>query len=161
MQIGMILSTPLPAMEGIGFYTWNLARFLTHRGYKIHLITRGGYRSITPQEVDGITIWRPIFFPIYPFHVHLHNLFVNSLIHHLESEIDIYHLHTPLVAIPSTQKPILVTVHTPLKADSRSIQVDNWLSLLVKLQMPVSLHVEKQLLKKANRLVAVAQSVAG
>jgi glycosyltransferase involved in cell wall biosynthesis len=160
LHIAMITSAPLPPCEGLGIYVWSLARQLTCQGQVVHLITRGSYWPAPPQQVDGITIWQPFFLPVYPFHVHLHSLFVNHLVKRIDPQVDIYHLHTPLVAVPATTKKILLTVHTPLSADARSIQEMNWLSLLVKLQLPVSIHLEKQLINRSNRLVAVSRSVA-
>ncbi|MBA3471217.1 MAG: hypothetical protein H0T53_16400 [Herpetosiphonaceae bacterium] len=37
MRICMILSTALPAREGIGFYAWNLAEHLSAQGHTLHL----------------------------------------------------------------------------------------------------------------------------
>ena len=160
MNICMILSTPLPPREGIGFYAWNLSRHLIRHGHRVHLITRGGPHPTTREQVQGITIWRPIFLPLYPLHVHWHSLFVNSLVKRLDPEIDLYHLHTPLVGVPATQRPVLVTVHTPLKSDSKAVRTHSALGLLVKLQSPISVRLEAALFRRANRLAAVARSVA-
>ncbi len=144
MRICMVLSTPLPPREGIGFYVWNLAGYLTRRGHQVHLITRGGAGPTTCEVVDGITVWRPTFLPVYPFHVHLHGLFVNRLLRKLEPELDVLHLHTPLVQLPHTKLPTLVTVHTPMKADTAAVPANNLLGWLVKLQAPVSYLLEQK-----------------
>ena len=161
MNVCMILSTPLPPREGIGFYAWNLSKQLTRRGHQLHLITRGGPRPTTREQVEGITIWRPTFFPMHPLHVHFHSLFVNSLVKRLDSEIDLYHLHTPLVSVPPTLRPVFVTVHTALKADSKGISTKNIPGYLARLQVPVSILLEHALFKRADQLAAVARSVAG
>ena len=160
MRIGMILSSPLPPREGIGFYAWNLARYLVQNGNQVHLITRGGLKLARPEVMDGITIWKPPFLPIYPLHVYFHNLFITDLLHRLEKDLDLLHLHTPLVILPKTNLPVLVTVHTPLKADLRSVKAKNLFGLLIKLQTPVSLMIEANLYNRADRFVAVANSVA-
>ncbi len=156
----MILSAPLPPWEGIGFYVWNLARQLTRCGHKIHLITRGTSRPTFHEEQDGITIWRPTFLPIYPFHVQLHGIYVNWLLSRLEGQLDLVHLHSPLVQLPKTRLPVLVTVHTPMKADTAAIPATSVLSWLVRLQAPISVMIESKLFNRANRLVSVSQSVA-
>lgn len=156
----MILSAPLPPQEGIGFYAWNLAKQLSSQGNQVQLITRGRAQHTTCELVDGIKLWRATFLPVYPFHVHLHNLFVNDLIQRLDAQVDLYHLHTPLVEVPETKKPLLVTVHTPMKADTGSIQAKNGLSWLVRLQLPFSVNLERQLFMRADKIVAVARSVA-
>ncbi len=160
MRIGMILSVPLPPKEGIGFYAWNLARYLTNKGHQVHLITRGAIAPITNEIVDDITIWRPFFIPLYPYHVHIHSFFVNRLLAYLEKDLDILHLHTPLVKLVNSKLPILVTVHSPMAADTRSIRANNLYSWLIKLQAPFSIRLEKELFHGASRLVAVASSVA-
>lgn len=160
MRIVMILSEPLPPREGIGFYAWNLAKYLVSKGHQIHLITRGGIHPMVREEMEGITIWKPTFLPIYPFHVHLHSMFVNPLIRRLDPQVDLYHLHSPLVSAIKTGKPVLVTVHTPVRADARATPMNSWLGLLVKLQMPTSVILEYKLFKKADQLVSVSWSVA-
>lgn len=160
MRIGMLLSCPLPPREGIGFYTWNLARYLTGQGHRVHLITRGSLAPTTREEVEGVTIWRPTFVPLYPYHVHLHTFFVNRLLKALEPELDLIHLHDPLVKAPNTKLPILVTVHSSILLGSRAIELKDLLSLLIRLQTPVSVQLEREAFKRARRIFTVASSVA-
>lgn len=160
MHICMVTSAPLPPREGIGFYVWNLARFLTQSGHAVQIITRGGPQVTFRQSIDGVTIWQVTFLPLYPFHVHLHSLFVNRLLRELEPQIDLLHLHSPLVMRPETILPCLVTVHTPMKADVGSLRPDNPLTILAKLQAPVSTRIEMGLFSSAGSITAVANSVA-
>ncbi len=160
MRICMILSTPLPPREGIGFYVWNLSQQLRSNGHEVHVITRHQRGMATQENVDGITIWRPPFWPVYPFHVHVHGQYVQRLVQHLEPQTDVFHLHTPLVYPVVTSKPMLVTVHTPLISDIASIPANNRLAWLTKLQGPVSYRLERQLFARADKLTAVATSVA-
>jgi len=160
MRIGMVTSLPFPPREGMGFYIWNLSRYLTKQGHTVHIITRGGVKRMQHECVDGIHIWRPTFFPVYPMHAHLHGLFVDRLVRQLEHEIDIFHLHTPLVTNLKTKRPVLVTVHTPMKADTGSIPVTNMLELLIRMQAPVSYRVEQNVFSQAKTITAVAHSVA-
>jgi glycosyltransferase involved in cell wall biosynthesis len=158
MRVAMILSTPLPPREGIGFYAWNLAQQLINGGHSVHLITRGHMAPLHCEETDGIEIWQVPFFPVYPYHVHLHNYFVQKLISQLD--LDIIHLHSPLVAIPKTRLPILVTIHSPMKTATEHLNDKSILGLLIRLQTPISIRIERKLFSRANRLVAVANSVA-
>lgn len=160
MRICMVLSAPLPPTEGIGFYVWNLSRHLTDMGHRVQLITRGEAGPTRREKVEGITIWRMPFLPVYPLHVHLHGQFVRRLIRVLRPHTDVFHFHTPLVPPVDTGRPTLVTVHTPMKTDAGSIPADSLLGWMVKLQTPVSLHLEQRLFRRANRLTAVAHSVA-
>jgi glycosyltransferase involved in cell wall biosynthesis len=156
----MITSAPFPPREGIGFYVWNLSKYLTEQGHRVQIITRGRAGRTSREVVDGITIWRPAFLPTYPFHVHLHSLFVDNVVRELESQVDLFHLHTPLVKWPETRTPALVTIHTPMKTDTGAIPATDLLSWLIKLQAPVSYLLEQRLFQRADKLVAVAQSVA-
>lgn len=160
MRICMIASTPFPPAEGIGFYTWNLAKQLYRRGHKVQIVTRGGAQRTHHQVVDGIDIWRPTFVPLYPFHVHVHSWWVNQLVKQLEDEVDLFHLHTPLVKRPHTKRPFLVTVHTPMKADAAAVSVDSLLGWLIKMQAPISYRLEQDLFDHAAGLTAVSHSVA-
>ncbi|MBI3242593.1 MAG: glycosyltransferase family 4 protein [Chloroflexi bacterium] len=160
MNICLIASTPVPPQEGIGHYVWNLSRFLLRQGHTVQIITRGSWGRTQREEREGIIIWRPTFAPVYPWHVHLHSLFVNQLISRSLSDVDVFHAHSPLPPVIKTRRPILLTVHTPMRADARSIPLRNVQALLVRLQAPVSYRVEQQLLKGATRVAAVARSVA-
>lgn len=160
MRICMIASAELPPREGIGFYVWNLSRCLVGAGHQVQIITRGGAGHTSREVVEGVTIWRPTFVPTYPLHVHLHGLFVDRLVRELEPEVDLFHLHTPLVKWPETDRPVLVTVHTPMKTDAGSIPATTTLGWLIKLQAPFSYHLEQQLFERAGALTAVASSVA-
>ncbi len=160
MRIGMVMSVPFPPREGVGFYIWNLSRYLTWQGHTVHIITRGSAGRTQHEIVEGIHIWRPSFVPAYPLHVHLHGLFVDKLVQKLEDHVDLFHLHTPLVKRLQTKRPVLVTVHTPMKADAGSIPATNWLGMLIRLQAPVSYRLEDGIFEQAGMLTAVASSVA-
>lgn len=160
MKICMVASVPLPPQEGMGYYVWNLSRRLTQQGHHVQIITRGSLRGTQHETCERIEIWRPTFAPLYPWHVHLHSLFVSRLVARLESSVDIFHLHSPLPPIIKTRRPILLTVHTPLRADVRSIPLRDISALLVKLQAPVSYLIEQRLFQQARRITAVAASVA-
>lgn len=162
MRIALVFSTPLPACEGIGFYVWNLGRFLTDQGHVVHMITRGDPTKPGYELVQGIHIWRPVFWPIYPFHVDMHGYFVTQTLETIANTngLDVIHVHTPLVKIPKSEYPVVVTVHTPMKTDTAAIPLRSMLGLLVKLQTPFSIRLEKRLLQQATTITTVATSVA-
>jgi glycosyltransferase involved in cell wall biosynthesis len=144
----------------MGFYVWHLARFLASSGHQVQIITRGAPKATYRRSIEGLIVWQATFLPLYPFHVHLHNLFVNRLLREIEPQIDLLHHHSPLVMRPQTNLPCLVTVHTPMKADVASLRPDNPLSILAKLQAPISFRVEMGLFSSAGSITAVANSVA-
>ena len=63
------------------------------------------------------------FFPVYPFHMPLHGLFVNSLLKSLRPEVSLIHLHSPLTPSIKTSVPIVLTIHTPMRIDAMHYEV--------------------------------------
>ena len=160
MQICMLVSAKFPAREGMGFYVWNLSRSLQKYGHRVTILTRGSRGQKDHEVIEGIQVRRPFFLPLYPFHVHLHAVFVDRLLHQVRSEFDILHLHTPLIKQPHVPVPSLLTVHTPMKADTASIRVSSLYELLIKLQAPISYRLEKELFERAGGITVVANSIA-
>jgi glycosyltransferase involved in cell wall biosynthesis len=160
MRICMLVSASLPPREGMGFYVWNLSLILTQKGHQVHIITRGGLKTTTQEIINGITIWHPTFVPIYPFHVHLHNCFVQKIISDLASGTDIFHLHSPLIPVISTDKPILFTVHSSVSEDVKATKINSFYSILMKLQAPISYRLEKQHLQRATKVTSISSPVA-
>ena len=156
----MVTSVPIPPAEGIGYYVWNLSRFLMSKGHKVQIITRGQNNRPFGEKLDGIQIWRPRFYPVYPLHVHLHSVFAQNLLRRLESEVDVFHLHTPLPPPIRSNRPLLVTVHTSMRGEAKAIKIKDLWSLIIRLQIPVSVSIERELLANAHAVAAVAQSVA-
>ena|GEM_PF-3447842 len=101
MHVGIVTAAPLPACEGIGSYVWNLAIYLKEMGHQVTIIKRGSYRRTSHRTLDGIDIWSATFLPIDPIHVHWHLTFSTTSV---------------------TNRPKIVTVHTPMKPNIRSIK---------------------------------------
>ena len=160
MNICYISSEPIPPQEGIGFYIWNLANHLVEQGHTIHIITRGGMERFSKVMINRITLWRPRFLPIYPFHVHFHQLFVDKLVRELEDEVDLFHIHSPLSPLVSTKRPVMLTVHSAIRSDAKQTPIRDMESLLLQLQAPVSVGLEKKHLRQADSVNVVAPHVA-
>lgn len=160
MRICMVTSAPLPPREGIGFYVWNLSRFLVQQGHQVIIVTRGQRGEPACEGLAGISIRRPRFYPLYPLHVHLHGLFVQRLVRQLEPEVDLIHLHSPLVPPVRSSRPTLVTVHSTRVGAARDLRVTGVGSLLTRLQVPVSIQIERQTFAQADQIAVVAHSVA-
>jgi glycosyltransferase involved in cell wall biosynthesis len=75
-------------------------------------------------------------------------------------ELDIIHLHSPLVPVPKTRLPIVTTLHTPMKVDARYVEMVNLFALAIKLQTPISYLIERHIIARSSIINTVAKSVA-
>jgi glycosyltransferase involved in cell wall biosynthesis len=156
MKIAMVLSTPLPPGEGVGIYVWNLSQWLRRQGHDVLLITRGGHALPASEEIDGFTVLRPAYFPLYPMHVRLHEIFVNRVVKALEEDIDLFHIHSPLPPVIKTRRPVMITFHSSVHDDLRAVNVNSIYELMLRLQEPISYRHENRLLKAAGRVTVVS-----
>lgn len=161
MKICMVMSTPFPPREGIGYYTYNLSKKLIENGHEVIVVTRGSWNKIQRQVIDGIEVIRAPFIPIYPFYIHMHGIFVNKVFKSLESEIDIVHIHTPLPPLIKTSLPVITTIHTPMLTDNQYIKLRSVYSLLTKISARfVSYPLELKLIQASDIVTTVSRSVA-
>jgi glycosyltransferase involved in cell wall biosynthesis len=157
----MITSEFPPRSGGVGYYVYHLSKKLHERGHEITVITRGFAGKTARETVNGIEVFRVSFFPIYPFHVCIHSIFVNELLKSLEPKSTLVHLHTPLPPPITTSLPVMTTVHTPMKIDSRYHEILDIYSLAERVQsMFVYPVIESKLLSLSNMITAVSFSVA-
>ena len=56
MRISIIRSAPFPPQEGMGFYIWNLSRYLTQHGHQVQIIAQGRLVR-TSKECDWANRW--------------------------------------------------------------------------------------------------------
>ncbi len=160
MRIAAVTSTPLPPVEGIGNYVFNLARALRAAGHGVTLFTRAPWTRVQFDTLDGFPVLRIPFLPLYPLHVHLHGIAFQRIFQPLEPDFDLVHLHTPLPPVIHTRLPVVLTVHTPMLEDARHAEWLGWLGAAIKLQAPVSAALERRLFARAHVISAVAASVA-
>lgn len=161
MKICMVISTPFPPKEGIGYHTYYLSKKLIEKGHKVVVITRGSWRKTQRFFFDEIEVIKVPFIPIYPFYIRLHSIFVNKIFKTMESEIDIIHIHSPLPPLIKTSKPIVLTIHTPMLTDYRRVKINSIYSLFSKISAKlVSYPHELKLIKASNIITTVTESVA-
>jgi len=162
MKICMLLSTPFPPKEGIGYHTYYLSKKLIEKGHKVVVITRGSWRKTQKEIFEGIEVIRVPFIPLYPFYMKLHGFFVNKTFKSIESEIDILHYQTPLPPLIKTSKPTIITIHTPMLTDNKYYtRIRSLYSFLSKISARfVSYPLELKLIRSANIVTTVSSSVA-
>lgn len=156
MQICMVTSAHFPPIEGMGIHIWNLSQFLIDHGHDVQIITRGGMGKTRFYSKNGISIWRVPFLPVYPFHVHLQGIFVAPLVEKILTEVDIFHIHSPLSPVLSTERLIMLTFHSTVPEDVSLTPMNSFYSLLMKLQSPVSYRLECEHLKNASKVNVIS-----
>jgi glycosyltransferase involved in cell wall biosynthesis len=161
LNICMITREFPPESGGIGYYVYNLSKKLIEKGHTVTVITRGTMGKNEQRVQDGIQVFNATFFPLYPFHMPVHGIFVNSILKSFESKFDLVHLHSPLTPIVRTRLPIIATVHTAMKVDSRYHEVIDPYSFSEKIQsMYFSPILESKLFKLSTLITTVSPSVA-
>ncbi len=165
MRVCLITSAPFPPREGLGYHVWNLAQHLAQAGHSVDIVTRGGRRTrreelpgATPGSIP-ITLWRVAYAPLYPFHVHLHGIFVDRLLADLPERYDVINAHSPLPPVVHTRTPLVTTVHSPMRHDTAATPGRDLHALLVRLQTPVSRRIEAGLFRRSAAITAVASWV--
>jgi len=161
MKICMVISTPFPPEEGIGYHVYNIARRLIRRGHTVTVLTRGTFVE-EHDTYDGIEVVRVPFVPIYPFHVALHKHYLQNYIRKHECEFDILHIHSPLAPYIETNLPTVSTIHTSVVEDAKHIENVDAKSLMTKcLTKYVSYPCISSLLEQSDVVTTVSESVIG
>ena len=156
----MVISTPFPPEEGIGYHVYNLSRKLIERGHEVTIITRSSLKT-EATYVEGIKVIKAPFIPFYPFHVNIHGFFANRIFKSIEKEFDLVHIHTPLSPVIKTSLPIVSTIHTSMIEDARHIEVVDLKSFSSKiLTKLVSYPLVSKLIENSKVVATVSNSVA-
>ncbi len=155
----MVTSVPMSPIEGVGFYVYNLSNYLIEKGHDVQIITRSQRNKPYYQVMERIPVWRPKFIPLYPLHIDIHGLFVQYLVNHWKSQIDLFHFHTPLPPPVETRHLNILTVHSLMVPDSNARRIYGLDDFLTRLQAPVSSLIEKKLFNISRIITAVSPLV--
>lgn len=159
MKIAMIMSTPFPPEEGIGFHVYNLSKNLIEKGHKVTVITRGSLKFET-DIFEDINIIRVPFIKLYPFHVYIHGILLNKLFKDIEKDFNIVHLHNPLIPLIKTKLPVITTMHGSIVEHVASMELIDLKSFFSRiLGRTVSYAISKNLMKSSNKVVVISESV--
>lgn len=162
MKICMISSEFPPVSGGVGYYVYNLSKKIVERGHNVTILTAArSSRQMKKEIKEGITVIRVPFLPLYPFHVHVLDYFIQRAFTPLESHFELVHAHSPMPLPINTFLPILTTVHTPMIVDGRFHEVVDFPSLGEKVQSLVTYPpLELKLFKASQMLSSVSLAVA-
>lgn len=160
MRICMVCQGFPPGQRGASYYVYYLAKTLTERGHKVTVMTRGSWRKTYVEEIDGITVYRVQFIPIYPYHLDLHGLLLNKLIKSMENNFDIIHLLPPLIPVIRTRLPLYVTVlGTIVEGVHQRVSLDLF-TLGLKAFSGMYVSIERKIVNNAIGVSAVSASCA-
>lgn len=155
-----MITSEFPPSSGIGNYVYNISKKFIERGHEITVITRGSPSKNEKEVVDEIEVFRASIFPLYPFHTWIHGVFVNRLLKSIESRFALVHVHSPLIPVIETSLPIITTVHTAYRIDTRHHDIVTLYSLFERAQSIFLYPSELKLLKNSEKITTVSGSVA-
>ena len=161
MHICMVGADFPPNCHGPGNYIYYLSRELVKRGHTVTVITRGIWnKSYIHEKIDGISIYRVRFIPVYPFHVRLHGIFLRKVFKSLASNFDILHLHSPLIPNIRTTLPIVLTEHGTVKSDIDNSELIDIHSMVIKLFSREFISLDVKAIRNSDTVIAVSNSCA-
>lgn len=161
MNICVITSAKFPPEEGIGNYIYNMSKEFIKKGHNVVVITRGNLQKTHLETYDGIKIYKVPFLLLYPFHVHIHGIFVNKLLKSIEDKFDIIHVHSPLPPLVKSKIPVLLTIHSPMKNGANVLKITDLFSLATKFQAKyISYPLEIKLINNSSMVTAVSSTVS-
>lgn len=158
MNICMVCMDFPPEARGIGNYVYNLSKNLIKNGHKVTVLTRGSWNKTRYENIENMDVYRVRFIPSYPFHLQVHGFFLNRLIKKIENDIDIFHIHNPLIPVIKTSKPIILTEHGTVKAGISNRKGLDPSTLGLKLFSNMYIKNEYKLLKISDLISAVSYS---
>ncbi|MCS6778801.1 MAG: glycosyltransferase family 4 protein [Geminicoccaceae bacterium] len=161
MRVALLTNNLLPPREGIGRHLVELARRLPAFGIEALLVGRAPAGSADGLvEIEGVPARRIDWKGPPPFG---HVAAQRALHDWLEAGADgaeLLHVHLPLLLPLRTKLPVVVTVHSPMLADSAAITERGLGPLARKAYARLfSRHCEQAWLDRADSLVAVSAGV--
>ena len=134
---------------------------MVERKHQVAIITRGSWKKPYCEDViNGITVYRVRFIPIYPFHLQLHGFFVSRFLKSMELNFDLVHLHNANIPFVDTFLPKVVTVHGTMKGYIPYRKILNLPSLIVRIFSSMYIEIDCQIVKCAHKVIAISKTCA-
>jgi glycosyltransferase involved in cell wall biosynthesis len=162
MRIALLTNNVLPAREGIGRHVTEIGRRLRARGHEILLLARGeafgGWRE---SEVEGLRVRHFPFWPVRPLHQAATGVVLRRWLDAGADGAQLLHVHLPLLPPLPCRLPIVVTVHSPMLADTAAIREPGLKPRLIRANAQFfSRGYEQWHLDHARSVIAVSAGVA-
>jgi len=157
MNICMIVPYTQPRIGGIATYVDNLSKKLINRGHEVTILTRGSWKNkCLKEDFNGISMYRILYVPSYPFHVDLHGIFLKKEFERLKSEFDLVHFHSPLIPSFSTHLPTISTIHGTVKGAIDNMDFNDLNSIISKVFSRKFEALEAHTIKNSNKVTTVS-----
>ncbi|MEK0085496.1 glycosyltransferase family 4 protein [Benzoatithermus flavus] len=162
MRLAFLTNNRFPPREGIGRHILEVASRLRARGHEVTVLARGNAFAPWAETVAaGLRVRHFPHYPLRPFH---HALAQHELARWLREGADgadLVHVHLPLLPPLLTDRPLVVTVHSPMLQDTAAITEPGLWPALIKANARLfSRRYEQWYLDHAASIVAVSQAVA-
>jgi glycosyltransferase involved in cell wall biosynthesis len=156
MRIAFLTNNRFPPREGIARHVLEVGRRLARRG---HAVTVHG-RAPGEQQVDGARLIGRPDLPLGPARQLADWLHLRAWLANGADGADIIHAHLPLLPPLPIDRPLYVTVHSPMLTDAAAIRERGVKARLLKLQASLlSRRYEAWYLDHATCLLAVSRGV--
>ena len=161
MKICMVMSTPFPPCDGIGYHVYSLAKEMQKKGHEITIITRRIGSATERDNFESMRIIREPFLPTYPVHISTHGIWTNMRVKDLVDEFDVVHYHIPLVPWVKMHACSVVTVHSSMIEEINQMEESLRLKKLLLQGMTATFtkHYMNEVMTRADSIIAVSSSV--
>ncbi|HMR29887.1 MAG TPA: glycosyltransferase family 4 protein [Geminicoccaceae bacterium] len=161
MRIALLTNNRLPAREGIGRHVTEIGRRLQSRGHEVIVLARGDrLAGWLDAAVDGLHVRHYPHVPLKPLHHAIDRLPLQRWLDAGADGADLIHIHLPLFPPLRSRQPRVVTVHTPMLADTAAVPEPGLHPKLARLNARLfSRGYEQWHLDHAVRVLAVSAQV--
>ena len=157
----MICDNIPPVAAGPGYHVYGLSRKLIERKHQVAIVTRGSWKKPYCEDViNGITVYRVRFVPIYPFHLQLHGFFVSRFLKSIESKFDLVHMHNANIPFVKTSLPKVVTEHGTMRGYVPYRKILDFPSLIVRTFSSMYIEIDRRIVKSADKVIAISKTCA-
>jgi len=147
-------------VAGVGISSFNLCNALVKKGHRVTVFTRGFCREPRFESINDINVCRIPYFPLYPFHIQLHGIFLNKAFRSIEPDFDLVHIQLPVSPVIDTSLPVVVTIHSVIKTRAiRHGRVSLTRRIAYEIYSVVTSRLEYEILQNADLIIAVSSRV--
>jgi glycogen(starch) synthase len=162
MRLAFLTNNRFPPREGIARHILEIGTRLRARGHEVVVLARGNaFAPWAETMVAGLRVRHFPHYPLRPFHQALARGELAGWLREGADGADLVHAHLPLLPPLLTDRPLVVTVHSPMLQDTAAIAEPGLWPVLIKANARLfSRRYEQWYLDHASSVVAVSRQVA-